>query len=343
MKAAVVPETGAKLEIRDRPVPEPGPGQVLVRMLASGLCHTDVHLLRGDWPLRPRPSTVPGHEGVGVVEELGPGASLHRPGERVAISWLGSACGHCEHCVSGWENLCEDQCDTGCSADGTFAEYTLADDRYAVAVPEELSAVDAAALTCAGTAAFRAVKVSRLAAGELVAVFGVGGLGHLAIQYARMAGGRVVAVDVDDEKLDLARRVGADHLVDARFADPSVEIGLFGGAGVAVALAPSAESVAQAYRSLRRGGRLVCVALPARGALTVPLFDAVTGGKTVTGSIGGTRRDTADVFALHAAGRTCVVAETRALEDVNTCLAELRAGEIPARVVLDLGASLWSL
>ena len=144
MKAAVVPALGAALEIRQVPIPEPGPGQVLVRMEASGLCHTDIHAARGDWPVKPTAPFIPGHEGVGIVEALGPGASVHRIGERVAIAWLGSAWGACSYCLSGWETLCEKQQNSGYSLDGAYAEYAVVDDKYVVSVPAGITPFDAA-------------------------------------------------------------------------------------------------------------------------------------------------------------------------------------------------------
>jgi alcohol dehydrogenase, propanol-preferring len=333
MKAAVVPELGGRVEIRELPVPEPGPGQVLVRIAASGLCHTDIHAAAGDWPVKPAPPFTPGHEGVGIVEAAGPGASLHKRGERVAIAWLGSACGHCRYCVSGWETLCESQQNSGYSIDGAWAEYALADDRYVVTVPDEVSSFDAAPLTCAGVTTFKAVKISRIQPGETAAVFGVGGLGHLALQYANLFGGTVIGVDIEDAKLDLARQLGADHVVNARSTDPVQAIQDLGGADVVISTAASLSSFEQAFGSLRRGGRLICVGLPADDKMTLPIFDAVLSGKSVTGSIVGTRQDLADVFALHVAGRTKVIAEQRRLEDVNTCVDDVLAGRIPARVV----------
>ncbi|HUN34498.1 MAG TPA: zinc-dependent alcohol dehydrogenase [Trebonia sp.] len=333
MKAAVVPHLGAKLEVRELPIPEPGAGQVLIRMQASGLCHTDIHAANGDWPVKPEPPFTPGHEGIGTVERLGPGAGLHQVGDRVAIAWLGSACGHCAHCVSGWETLCESQQNSGYSVNGAWAEYAVADDRYVVAVPSAVTSLDAAPLTCAGVTTFKAVKVSGIQPGETTAVFGIGGLGHLAVQYARILGGQVIAVDIEDAKLDLARELGADHVVNARQADPVEAIRQLGGADVAVSLATSPRAFEQAFGSLRRGGRLVCVALPADGTMSIPIFDTVIGGKSIIGSIVGTRKDLSDVFALHAAGRTKVVAQACQLEDVNARIDDVLAGRVPARLV----------
>lgn len=333
MRAAVVPELGGKLEIRELAVPEPGPGQVLVKMEASGLCHTDIHAAYGEWPVKPRPPFIPGHEGVGVVTAVGPGEALHKVGDRVAIAWLGYACGHCRHCVAGWETLCLSQRNSGYSVDGSYAEYALAEDRYVVRVPDEVSSLDAAPLTCAGVTTFKAIKVAGLQPGETASVVGIGGLGHLAVQYARVLGARVIAVDVEDAKLELATELGADHTINARTADPVSEIEEFGGADVAVVTAASPRTFEQAYASLRRGGRLACVGLPADDKMTVSIFDTVINGKSIIGSIVGTRNDLTDVFALHAAGRTRVIAEPRQLENVNDCFEEVLSGHVPARLV----------
>lgn len=336
MKAAVVTEFRAPLAVQDRPVPTPGAGQVLVRVEASGLCHTDIHAAHGDWPVKPTPPFVPGHEGVGVVEAVGSGVTDRTVGQRVAIAWLGSACGECRYCNSGWETLCLAQQNSGYSVDGAFAEYAVVEAAFANPVPDQVPSVDAAPLTCAGVTTYKAVKVARVAPAETVAVFGIGGLGHLALQYARIAGGFVTAVDVTEEKLALAKELGADHVVNALTLDPVEEIQSRGGADVAIVLAASARVFDQAYRSLRRGGRLVCVALPAEGELSLPIFDTVLSGKTVIGSIVGTRSDLQDVFALHAAGRTRVITETRALETVNESFDDVLAGRVPARVVFTL-------
>ncbi|SQE00102.1 MULTISPECIES: zinc-dependent alcohol dehydrogenase [unclassified Parafrankia] len=335
MQAAVVTDFRAPLQIVDRPVPTPGPGQVLVRIEASGLCHTDIHAAHGDWPVKPTPPFVPGHEGVGVVEVLGAGVTGRAVGDRVAIPWLGYACGRCRYCIGGWETLCEGQHNSGYTVDGAFAEYAVADADYAVPVPAGVSSFDAAPLTCAGVTTYKAIKVAGVVPAETVAVFGIGGLGHLALQYARIAGGFVVGVDVTEPKLALATELGADHVVNARSTDPVEAIQKLGGADVAVALAASPRAFEQAFASLRRGGRLVCVALPADGTMSIPIFDLVLKGISVRGSIVGTRNDLAEVFRLHAAGRTRVIAARRKLDDVNVCMDEVLASEVPARLVFE--------
>lgn len=333
MRAAVVTDFTAPLEIQEIPVPDPGPDEVLVRIEASGLCHTDIHAAHGDWPVKPTPPFVPGHEGVGRIEKLGPNVTSRAVGERVAIAWLGSACGECRYCIAGWETLCEQQQNSGYSVNGAFAEYAVVRAGFAVPVPESVSSADAAPLSCAGVTTYKAIKVARVAPAETVVVFGIGGLGHLALQYARIAGAFVIAVDVEDHKLELATRLGADHVVNAAREDPVEAIQRLGGADVSVALAASSASFDQAFHSLRRGGRLVCVALPAEGRITLPIFDTVLKGISVIGSIVGTRNDLADVFALHAAGRTEVVAVERKLDEVNESFADVLAGRVPARIV----------
>jgi alcohol dehydrogenase, propanol-preferring len=334
MKAAVVTDFGSPLSVRNVPVPEPGPGQVLIRMESSGLCHTDIHAAHGDWPVKPTPPFIPGHEGIGLIEALGPGVTERAVGERVSIAWLGSACGHCRYCISGWETLCESQTNSGYSVDGAWAEYAVAQAAYAVPVPSDVSSFDAAPLTCAGVTTYKAVKVAGVRPAERVAVFGIGGLGHLALQYARIAGGFVTAVDVETVKLDLATSLGADHVVNARTEDPVQRIHEdLGGVDVAIVLAASSQVFDQALRSLRRGGRLVCVALPADGTLNVPIFETVLGGLSVLGSIVGTRNDLSEVFQLHQAGRTRVIAQARTLDEVNSCIDEVLGGRVPGRLV----------
>jgi alcohol dehydrogenase, propanol-preferring len=335
MKAAVVRQLGQPLIIEERPVPTPGAGQVLIRVEASGLCHTDIHAAHGDWPVTPVPPFVPGHEGVGRIESVGEGVSSRRVGERVAIPWLHVACGSCEFCVSGWETLCLEQKNTGYSIDGCYAEYVLAEADYVVSVPEGVDPLDAAPLTCAGVTTYKAVKVSGARPSDVVAIFGVGGLGHLALQYARIAGATVVAVDVTDDKLELAKELGADHIVNASVDSPVDVLADLGGADVAIVTAADAGPLGQAFDSLRRKGRLVLVGLPARNEFALPIFQTVIKGIQVIGSIVGTRLDLAEVFELHAAGRTRVVFETRHLEDVNDAFGEVLHGAVPARLVFD--------
>ena len=334
-RAAVVHEFHAPLSVEEVARPELRAGQILVKVEASGLCHTDIHAAHGDWPVKPSPPFIPGHEGVGRVVELGPGVTEVAFGDRVAMPWLGYACGTCDHCVSGWETLCREQQNMGYSIDGGFGAYAVAYARYVVKVPDGIDPFDAAPLTCAGVTTYKAVKVAGTRSSDLVAVFGVGGLGHMAIQYASIAGGRVIAVDLIDEKLELARELGAEFTINAAREDPIEAIQALGGADQAIALAFSPRAFEQAYGSLRRGGTLVFVALPADNEVTLPIFETVLNGITIVGSIVGTRTDLREVFELHAAGKTHVTREVRPLDQVNESIADVEAGRVTARIVFE--------
>jgi propanol-preferring alcohol dehydrogenase len=331
MKAAVVHRFDGPLSIEDVPIPEAGAEQVLVRIEASGLCHTDIHAARGEWPVRPELPFIPGHEGVGVVEALGPGNSHGvAVGDRVAIPWLGYACGDCRYCNSGRETLCHDQRNTGYSINGGFAEYAVGFARHVVRVPDGIDPIDAAPLTCAGVTTYKAVKSSGARSSDLVAVFGAGGLGHLAVQYARITGASVVAVDVNAERLATARTLGAEHLIHAGEEDAAAALQRLGGADVAISTAVTPSAFEQALGGLGRGGRLVCVGLPAHNAMEVPIFETVLGGLTIQGSIVGTHRDLEEVFALHARGLTRVLSAERSLDDVNDAVEQVLDGSAPA-------------
>jgi len=334
MRAVVVHAFDEPPRVEEVPKPKAGPGEIVVRIEASGLCHTDIHAAHGEWPVKPKLPFTPGHEGVGIVEELGEGVTEVALGDRVAIPWLGYACGTCDYCVSGWETLCESQLNTGYSIDGGFAEYAKAFARHVVAVPDGVDPFDAAPLTCAGVTTYKAVKVSGAKPADLVAVWGIGGLGHLALQYAKIMGASVVAVDLFDDKLDLARELGAEFTVNAAVEDPVAAIKELGGADAAVVLAATPKAFEQAFASLRRGGTMSLVGLPAENAMKLPIFETVLNGITVRGSIVGTRVDLREVFQLHAAGKTRVVREERRLDDVEDAIADVLRGEIPARIVL---------
>lgn len=335
MKAAVVPSLGAPLEIREVDVPSPGPGQVLVEIEASGLCHTDIHAARGDWPVKPKPLLIPGHEGVGRIVEVGPGDTDLAVGDRVALPWLGLACGHCRYCVDGWETYCQSPQYMGYTIDGSYADYAIGYASHVVRVPDSVSSLDAAPITCAGVTTYKALKVARPQPTETAMIVGIGGLGHLALQYAAVFGTTTVAVDVGDEKLQLAKDLGADHVIDAR-GDQAGQLAALGGVDLAVVTVPSPEAMRAAHASLNPNGRLVIVGLPADNRLELPVFETVLKGISVIGSLVGTRNDLAECFDLHARGRTRVVAETRRLEDVNDCFEEVLAGQVPARLVFDM-------
>lgn len=336
MKAAIVREFGKPLAVEDVRKPTPGPGEIVVKVEAAGLCHTDIHAAHGDWPLKPNLPFIPGHEGVGIVESLGAGVTEVKEGDRVAIPWLGYACGACDYCVSGWETLCEKQLPTGYFVDGSYAEYSKASARYVGRVPNGVDPFAAAPLTCAGVTTYKAVKVSGVRSSNLTAIFGAGGLGHLAVQYAAIAGATVVAVDLIEEKLKLAKELGATYTVNAQEEDAAAAIKRLGGADQAIVVAVSPKAYEQAYACLRRGGTLVFVGLPADNYVKIPIFETVLNAITIKGSVVGTRADLADVLGLQAAGRTKVVYEKRPLERVNEAFHEVEEGRAKARLVFQL-------
>ncbi len=336
MKAAVVREFTSPLRLEEIAKPEPEPGKIVVKIEASGLCHTDIHAAHGAWPVKPTLPLIPGHEGVGIVESVGAGVTEVKEGDRVAIPWLGYACGTCEYCVSGWETFCISGRYTGYFLPGAYAEYAPAFANYVAKVPTKVNSLEAAPLACAGVTTYKAVKVSGARSSDLVAIFGIGGLGHLALQYAKIAGAAVVAVDLVDEKLKLAKELGADYTVNAKQEDPVEAIQKLGGANAAVSLAVSPRAFEQAFRALRRGGTLVFVALPADNYMQLPIFETVLNGIKIVGSIVGTRLDLAEVFELHADGRTRVIYETRHLEEVNHAFEEVEKAAVPARLVFDM-------
>ena len=336
MKAAVVHSFDKPLIIEDVPKPKADSGEVVVKIETCGLCHSDIHAAHGDWPFKPKLPLIPGHEAVGIVESVGKGVREVKEGDRVAIPWMGYACGSCSYCVSGWETLCEEQLGTGYVVDGGYAEYAKANAKFVGKVPIGVDPLAAAPLTCAGVTTYKAVKVSGARPSDLVAVFGVGGLGHLALQYAAIAGATVEAVDLFDEKLMLAKELGAMYTVNASKANPIEEIKKLGGADSAICVAVSSKAFEQAFGSLRRGGTVVFVALPADTNVQLSIWDIVTNNIKILGSTLGNRVDLAKTFELHAAGKTKVITEVRKLEQVNEAFEEVEAGKVKARLVFDL-------
>ena len=337
MKAAVLHGYGQPLQIEQVPVPTVGPGQILVQVAACGVCHTDLHAIDGDWPVKATLPLIPGHEGVGTVVATGAGVTHVHDGDRVGVPWLYSACGHCEYCYSGWETLCHEQQNTGYSVQGSFAEYVLADPDYVGHIPDTLSFIDAAPILCAGLTVYKGLKETEVKPGEWVVISGIGGLGHLAVQYAKAMGMHVVAVDVSPEKLRLAHAVGADILIDATQEDPAAVVqAKVGGAQGVLVTAVSPVAFTQGVGMLRRRGTLALVGLPP-GDFPVNIFDVTLNRKTIRGSIVGTRQDLSESLAFAAGGTVRVHSRTERLEDINQVLTELKAGRIEGRVVLDFG------
>lgn len=339
MKAAVVREFGKPLAMEDVAVPRPSSGQILVRVAASGVCHTDLHAADGDWPVKPTLPFIPGHEGAGHVAAVGPDVPHLKEGDRVGVPWLHSACGMCEYCLTGWETLCLQQQNTGYSVDGGFAQYVLAPAAYVGRLPDGLDFASAAPILCAGVTTYKGLKETDTKPGDWVVIVGVGGLGHVAVQYAKAMGLHVAAVDVSDEKLDLAKTLGAELTVNATGGDPAATIQKqIGGAHGVLVTAVSAKIFRQAIDMLRRGGTCCLVGLPP-GDFQTPIFDVVLKRLTVRGSIVGTRKDLQESLQFAAEGEVKPTVEIQPLDAVNDVLERLRQGRVNGRVVLDLEAS----
>lgn len=336
MRAAVVTAFGKPLVIQQVPIPVPGPGEVLVKVMACGVCHTDLHAAEGDWPVKPTPPFIPGHEVAGIVAALGPDVTELKLGDAVGVAWLHDACLACEYCETGWETLCEHQHNTGYSCDGGFAEYVIASAAFAARLPAGIDFAQIAPILCAGVTTYKGLKETEARPGEWVAISGIGGLGHVAVQYAKAMGLHVAALDIAPEKLALARAAGADIAVDARSPTAVAEVlaATGGGAHGVLVTAVSPPAFAQALKLVRRKGTVALVGLPP-GDFPTPIFDVVLKRITVRGSIVGTRRDLDEAIAFVAEGKVRAEIHKAPLEDINAIFAKLKAGKIEGRMVLD--------
>ena len=340
MQAAVVEQFGKPMVIQEVDIPAVGTGQVLLKTEACGVCHTDIHAAHGDWPVKPTLSFIPGHEGIGIVVAVGPGVTAVKEGERVGVPWLYSACGHCEYCLAGWETVCPEAQFGGYTKNGGFAEYILADPNYVAHIPAGLKPTEAGPIICAGITTYKGVKQTEARPGEWVVISGAGGLGHLAIQYAKVMGLNVCAVDIDDGKLDHAKRLGADFTVNAKAGDPvaAVKKATGGGAHGVLITAPSLGAFKQGVGMTRKKGTCVLVGLPP-GEFPVPLFDVVANCVTIRGSFVGTRKDMAEALAFAAADKVRADIELQPLSAINKVFERLEHGDVPSRVVIDFEKS----
>jgi len=336
MKAAVVHQFGKPLQIEEVAVPKPGPGEILVEVKACGVCHTDLHAAIGDWPVKPSLPFIPGHEAAGIVVAVGSGVTERKIGDAVGVAWLHDACMRCEYCETGWETLCEHQHNTGYSCNGGFAEYVIASAPYAPLLPANVDFAAIAPILCAGVTTYKGLKETEARPGEWVAISGIGGLGNVAIQYAKAMGLNVVALDIAQDKLDLARRSGADVAVDARSADAVTQVldATGGGAHGILVTAVSPPAFSQALNMVRRRGTVALVGLPP-GEFPTPIFDVVLKRITVRGSIVGTRRDLDEAIAFATSGKVKSEITKARLEDINDIFAKLEHGKIEGRMVLD--------
>lgn len=336
MHAAVVEHFGKPLLLREWDIPSPGAGQILVKTEACGVCHTDLHAARGDWPLKPKLPFIPGHEGIGLVVAIGAGVTQVKEGDRVGVPWLYSACGHCEYCLKAWETVCADAKFGGYTQNGGFAEYILADPNYVAHIPAGLSAKQAAPIICAGVTTYKGIKEADVHPGEWIAISGAGGLGHLAVQYAKVMGLKVCAVDIDDGKLEHAKRLGADLIINAKNCEPAdiLKHETGGGAHGVLITAPSLNAFKQGIAMTRKLGTCVLVGLPP-GEFPVPLFDVVANCITIRGSFVGTRQDMAEALSFAADGKVKADIELQPLSAINQIFERLEHGEVPSRVVID--------
>lgn len=340
MKAAVVKQFGKPLSIECVAVPVPGPGEVLVKVMACGVCHTDLHAADGDWPVKPSPPFIPGHEAAGIVAEIGPGVTDLKEGDAVGVAWLHDACGRCEYCQTGWETLCKSQQNTGYSCNGGFAEYVIASAAFVAKLPAGIDFAAISPILCAGVTTYKGLKETEARPGEWVAISGIGGLGHVAVQYAKAMGLHVAALDVSEDKLALARTLGADIAIDARSPDAIEQVikATSGGAHGVLVTAVSPPAFSQAIKLTRRRGTVSLVGLPP-GDFSTPIFDVVLNRITVRGSIVGTRRDLDEAIAFAAEGKVKAEISTAPLEDINDIFQRLKNGTVEGRVVLDFATS----
>lgn len=334
MKAAVVRTFGQPLTIDEVEIPEVGPDQILMKVEASGVCHTDLHAANGDWPVKPKLPLIPGHEGVGFVAAVGRNVRLVKEGDRIGVPWLYTACGGCEHCRTGWETLCLSQQNAGYSVNGGFAQYVLADPKYVGHLPKNLEFGPAAPVLCAGVTVYKGLKETEVRPGEWVVISGIGGLGHMAVQYAKAMGMHVAAVDILPEKLKLAKALGADLVVNAAEEDPAVAVQReIGGAHGVLVVAVSPKAFAQAIGMVRRRGTIALVALPA-GSFPLPIFETVLKRITVRGSIVGTRQDLAEALQFAGEGKVITHFTWEPLEAINSIFERMERGAIDGRIVM---------
>ena len=272
---------------------------------------------------------------MGVVEAVGNGVKVVKEGDRVGIPWLHTACGYCRHCVTGWETLCPDQQNTGYSVNGGFAEYALADPAYVGHLPSELEYAPAAPILCAGVTVYKGLKETDTRPGDTVAISGIGGLGHMAVQYAKAMGLHVIAVDVDDSKLELAAKLGADQTINAATQDPVAEVQANGGVEGVLVTAVSTSAFKQAKGMLARGGTMSLCGLPP-GDFPLPIFETVLFRHTIRGSIVGTRADLAEALAFAAEGKVAAHFATESLDDINSIFTHMEDGKIDGRIVMQI-------
>jgi alcohol dehydrogenase, propanol-preferring len=336
MKAAVLHDFKKQLSIEDVERPRPAADEVLIQVEACGACHSDVHVADGDWKqlagIVKRPLIL-GHEIAGHVVEKGEAVDDLQIGDRVGVPWIHWSCGECEFCREENENLCSRQRITGVTVDGGYAEFVKAPATHAVKIPDGLSALEAAPLFCAGLTVYRALKGAAIVAGQRLAVFGIGGLGHLAVQLGRALGADVTAIDVSEEKLELARSFGAADTLNAATTDVVKQLRRKGRVHVALVTSAAKAAYDAAFSCLRPTGTLLVVGLPAENICFPPILMAA-GEIRIHASTVGTRQDLREVLAMAAAGKVRCQVVASPLAQANQALDQLRNGQVSGRIVL---------
>lgn len=334
MKAAVVAQ-GHRVNVTEKTLRPLKHGEALLKMQCCGVCHTDLHVKNGDFG--DKTGVILGHEGIGIVQEVGPGVTSLKPGDRASVAWFFQGCGHCEYCNSGNETLCRAVKNSGYTVDGAMAEECIVVADYSVKVPDGLDSAAASSVTCAGVTTYKAVKVSNIRPGQWIAIYGLGGLGNLALQYAKnVFNARVIAVDINDDQLQFAREMGADLVINSRNEDAAKVIQeKVGGAHAAVVTAVAKVAFNSAVDALRAGGRLVAVGLPPE-AMSLDIPRLVLDGIEVVGSLVGTRQDLVEAFEFAAQGKVVPKVTLRPIEDINEIFDEMQQGKIKGRMVIDL-------
>lgn len=334
MKAMLVKEANAPFVLEDIPMPEPGPGEVRIKVEACGICHSDAFVKFGQFPGIEFPR-VPGHEVAGVIDTVGEGVTSFSAGDRVGVGWHGGHCGQCASCRRGDFINCTEAKICGISYDGGYAEYMVAPFEAVARIPDELDAVDAAPLLCAGITTYNALRNSGARPGDVVAVQGIGGLGHLGVQYARRMGFRTVAISRGEDKRELASELGAHHFIDSENSDVVEELKKFGGADVVLATAPNADAIASVQAGLSSRGKLLIVAA-ASEPISVNGFGLLSG-KSVAGWPSGTAIDSEDTMNFSALADVRPTTETFALEEANEAFAKMMESDVRFRGVLTIG------
>jgi D-arabinose 1-dehydrogenase-like Zn-dependent alcohol dehydrogenase len=336
MRAVQVGQAGGPLELVEREVPTPGPGEVRVRVQACGVCHSDMFAVTGGFPGVSFP-IVPGHEIAGVIDALGDGVQGWETGRRVGVGWFGGSCGHCEPCRRGNMIACQNNGIPGITFDGGYADYVVVPAGALALIPDDLAAEDAAPLLCAGVTTFNALRGSVARGGDTVAILGVGGLGHLGVQYARRLGFRTVAIARGTEKEALARELGAHHYIDSTAQDPAAELQALGGASVILATVTSSAAMAAVAGGLKPGGRLIVVGASME-PLDLPPAMFIGGSTGIVGHASGTSQDSQDTLAFSELAGVRPMIETMPLEEAQAAYDKMMAGDARFRMVLVTGA-----